>query len=53
LEVCRNFDGREKEQGLSFRTWVDVLRIWVLATIFGFLYRNRFAGRTKSQVQVV
>jgi glycerophosphoryl diester phosphodiesterase len=54
LEVCRNFDPlREKEQGLSFRTWLDVLRIWVLATIFGFLYRNRFAGRTKSQVQVV
>ena len=53
LEVCRNFDSREKEQGLSVRTWLDVLRIWVLATIFGFLYRNRFAGRTKSQVQVV
>jgi glycerophosphoryl diester phosphodiesterase len=53
LEVCRKFDSREKEQGLSFRTWLDVLRIWVLATIFGFLYRNRFAGRTKSQVQVV
>ncbi|KAI4749115.1 PLC-like phosphodiesterase [Aureobasidium sp. EXF-12298] len=53
LDVCRNYDAREKEQGLSFKTWVDVIRIWVLATIFGFLYRNRFAGRTKSQVQVV
>ncbi|KAI4717752.1 PLC-like phosphodiesterase [Aureobasidium sp. EXF-10727] len=52
LDVCRGYDGRESV-ALDWRTWFDVLRIWIFARIFGFLYRNRFAGRTKSQVQVV
>ncbi|KAI5206034.1 PLC-like phosphodiesterase [Aureobasidium subglaciale] len=53
LEVCRGHDPNARERGLSWREWVDVLRLWVFATMFGFLYRNRFVGRTRSQVQVV
>ncbi|KAG9839335.1 PLC-like phosphodiesterase, partial [Aureobasidium melanogenum] len=53
LDVCRKYDASTETTALSWRTWLDVLRVWILATVFGFLYRNRFAGRTKSQVQVV
>lgn len=45
LEVCRRYDGDEAERRLSLGVWVDVLRVWLMAFVFGFLYRNRFAIR--------
>lgn len=43
LEVCRRYDGNEEEKRLSLAIWIDVVRVWLMAFIFGFLYRNRFA----------
>jgi phosphatidylglycerol phospholipase C len=53
LDVCKRYDDRVAEESFGFAMWIEVLRIWFLATLFGFLYRNRFAGRTKSQIQAV
>lgn len=47
LEVCRRYEGREEKEmrneKLSWSLWIDVIRIWLMAYLFGFLYRNRFA----------
>lgn len=53
LEVCKGYDAESREEGLGWRVWLDVIRLWLLAAIFGVLYRNRFVGRTRKRVQVV
>lgn len=53
LEVCGRWDAEREDEGLGWWVWFNVFRLWILAGIFGFLYRNRFAGRTRSQIQVV
>lgn len=42
LEVCKRFDPNTEER-LSWWTWIDVLKIWLLALFLGFFWRNRFA----------
>ncbi|KAL1297447.1 hypothetical protein AAFC00_004975 [Neodothiora populina] len=41
LDVCRKYDGRQDES-LGWRLWIDIIKVWILAFIFGALYRNRF-----------
>ncbi|GAB7347658.1 hypothetical protein MBLNU459_g4524t1 [Dothideomycetes sp. NU459] len=43
LEVCKRYDSNSEPQRLSWRVWFDVLKIWLLALVFGILWRNRFA----------
>ena len=52
LEVCRRYDPDSEEKGLSWKVWFDVLRLWFFAGLFGVLYRNRFAMKTKKRVQI-
>ena len=43
LDVCRRYDDNEAEKRLSWWIWLDVLRVWLFALFFGFVWRNRFA----------
>jgi len=42
LEVCKKFDERKPEPRMSIRHFMDGIRIWIMALIFGFLMRKKF-----------
>lgn len=52
LDVCERYEGREeadREDGerLSWGLWFDVVRVWIFFFFFGYLYRNRFAIKSR------
>lgn len=48
LEVCDRYDGVGGDrEGLSWAVWVEVVKIWLFAIVFGCLYRNRFSLRRR------
>jgi len=59
LDVCRRSGSRkgkqqhgdEEEERLGWALWFDVMRVWLAALVFGFLYRNRFAIRRRIRME--